>query len=275
LSCDQVLEDYVYAQLGGVNWYGFIRRYSGPEPFDLGLSLCCGEGAVERNLVRYGVCRACEGIDISPQALTYAREAARKAGVSTITYRIADVEKVKLEPERYDLAAGWMGLHHLKRLGPVFAQLKQGLRAKGIFVVNEYVGPARFQMPGLQAELINTWLQKLPEELRRTPSGEIRDVFLPPTVQQVIARDPSEAFSSDRILPELRRHFDIVAQVDYGGVLLQWVLADLTQNFDPENAEHRAWLQRLYEAEREVLRSGTLPSDFTFIIARKPEGERV
>jgi SAM-dependent methyltransferase len=275
LSCDEVLEDYVYAQLGGVSWYGFIGRHCGPQPLGMGLSLCCGEGAVERNLVRYGICRACEGMDISPQALAYSREAARKAGFSTVTYRVAGVEKVKLEPERYDLAVGWMGLHHLTKLGRVFAQVSRGLRRDGIFVVNEYVGPARFQMPALQVELINKWLRKLPEELRRTPSGQIRDVFIPPTVAEVIARDRSEAVSSDRILPELQRHFVIAERVDYGGVLLHWVLADLTQNFDPGNAEHRAWLQRLYEAEREVLRSGTLRSDFTFIIARKPDGERV
>jgi len=275
LSCDQVLEDYVYPQLGGVNWYGFIHRHCGPHPLDLGLSVCCGEGAVERNLVRTGICRACEGMDISPEAVAYSRDLAQRSGLSTITYRIGDVEKEKLEPARYDLVVGWMGLHHLTKLGRVFSQVERALRPGGAFIVNEYIGPARFQMPALQVELINEWLRQLPEELRLTVSGQVRGVFVRPTVAEVVARDPSEAVSSDRVLPELQERFAIAQRVDYGGVLLQWVLADLTQNFDPGNAEHRAWLQRLYEAEREVLRSGTLASDFTFIIARKRDREGV
>jgi ubiquinone/menaquinone biosynthesis C-methylase UbiE len=271
LSCDQVLEEYVYPQLGGVSWYGYLRRFRGPQPFDLSLTLCCGEGAAERNLIRHNLCRACEGIDISPQAVAHSREAARQAGLTNVTYRIADVERITLDPERYDLVLGWMGLHHLTRLRRVFGQVRRALRPEGVFVVNEYVGPARFQVPRAQVDLINSWLRQLPVDLRRTPSGTVRDTFVPPTVAEVVARDPSEAVSSDQILPELERQFVIAERVDYGGVLLHWLLADLTQNFDRANTEHCAWLQRLYEAEREALKSGAFPSDFTYLIVRKHE----
>jgi SAM-dependent methyltransferase len=188
---------------------------------------------------------------------------------------VADVETLRLPPDAYDLVIAWMALHHVEHVLRLVQEVKRALRPGGVFVVNEYVGPARFQMPGAQASLINEWLMRLPEELRRTPSGEVRDGFTPPTIEEVIAADPSEAVNSDQILPALERCFSTLERTDYGGPLLNWLLHDLTQNFDPENDEHRAWLQRLFAAEREVLNSGQLKSDFSFVIAEKPDGDGV
>ena len=268
LTCSQVLLDYVFPKFGGRDWYDYVRETCCPHPRDLGLSLCCGEGAVERHMIKRQIVRACEGVDISPQSVAVCRAAAEAEGMSTLTYRVGDVENLPLPRDTYDLVVGWMALHHLADPGRVFARVSRALRPDGVFIVNEYIGPPRFQMPSLQAELIDEWVRKLPEELRRTATGIIRQGFTPPTVAQVIARDSSEAIASDRILPELEQQFVITERVDYGGVLLQWLLEDTAHNFDRHNPEHQAWLDRLYEAERDILRRGLLKSDFTFIIAR-------
>jgi SAM-dependent methyltransferase len=223
-------------------------------------------------MIKRQIVRACEGVDISPQSVAACKEAAKANALTTLTYRVGDVEKLALPRDTYDLVVGWMALHHLADPGRVFARVSRALRPNGVFVVNEYIGPPRFQMPDLQAKLIDEWVRKLPEELRRTSTGVIGQGFTPPTVAQVIARDSSEAIASDRILPELERHFVIVERVDYGGMLLQWILEDTAQNYDRHNSEHQAWLGRLYDAERDILRRGLLRSDFTFIIAR-PGGD--
>jgi SAM-dependent methyltransferase len=271
LNSGQVVRGYVFQHyFGGQDWYDYVRQRYCPQPREMGLSLCCGSGVVERQLLKWGICRACEGIDISPQAIAVCRRESEAAGLSTLSYRVGDVERVRLRPGAYDVAVGWMGLHHLQRLSRVFREVRRALRRGGIFIVNEYVGPVRFRMPERQVDLINEWLGRLPDELKRTGSGEVRRHFRPPTGAELMARDPTEAICSDQILPLLRRRFVVREQIDYGGVLLHWLLSGIMQNFDPENEEHRAWLQRLFAAEREVLNSGQLKSDFSFVIAQKP-----
>lgn len=268
LDSPQVLRDYVFPRFGGSDWYAYLRDHYGPRASCL--SLCCGDGAVERNLLHLGVCQSCEGIDISPVAIAGCRSAAEAAGLHTLTYRVADAERLRLSPRSYDLVISWMGLHHLQRPGRVLQAIRRVLRPGGILVVNEYVGPNRFQLPSSQVELINRWLQELPPELRRTPEGGIRERFQPPTMADVLSFDPSEAVSSAAIVPLLKRHFIIVEQIDYGGVLLHWLLQDLMQNFDPGNAEHRSCLEMLYRADRKALSDGYV-SPFTFVVAQTRE----
>jgi ubiquinone/menaquinone biosynthesis C-methylase UbiE len=266
-----VLTDYVFPQFGGLHWFAYLRERCRPIPRQKGLSLCCGDGLVERWLLQSGICAACEGIDISPDAIAVAQREAASAGIGTLTYRVADVERLRLQPNFYDLAVGWMGLHHIDKLSRLLIEVKRALRPGGVLVVNEYVGPSRFQMPSEQVGLINEWLTKLPERLRVTVAGDVRQSFRPPSVAEVIARDPSEALHPDQILPLVRHHFTIVEQTNYGGGLLFWLLCEILQNFDPDSGEDRGWLERFYTAERDAMARGELQSDFAFVVARKPE----
>ncbi len=270
LTWRPVVRDYVFGHFGGVNWYDYVRARYCPQPLALGLSLCCGDGTTDRQLLEKGICRACEGVDISVEAIAACRRQAEAGGLSPVLrYRVADVERVQLLQSRYDLVVGWMGLHHLRTLPHVFKEVRRSLRPDGIFLVNEYVGPARFQMPPRQLELINECLALLPDELRRQPIGQVLREYVPVSVEEVERHDPSEAVSSNQIMPLLEREFAIVERVDYGGALLQWVLLDIMQNFDPECEEHLAWLRRICDFEREAMARGEIGSDFSFVVARR------
>ena len=256
LGVEDVLWGYVFPKLGGKDW---------------SLSLCCGSGEVERNFLRLHLCAAAEGADISPQAIEVCRRVAESAGLADrLTYRVSDVERSRLDSEKYDIIIAWMAFHHLRRLDHVFREVKRALKPDGIFILNEYVGPARFQLPDRQVALINSALSQVPEELRRLPDGRRKDSFNRPLLREIISRDPSEAVRSDRILPCLRRHLAIVEHIQYGGMILDSVLQGISQNFDPGNAEHKAVLLRLFEIEREALQEGGFTSDFAFVIARRP-----
>jgi SAM-dependent methyltransferase len=288
LDSPQVLRDYVFPQFGGKHWYQYVADRYCPQPRARGLSLCCGDGEVERNLVRFGICQTCEGIDVSSHALEVARQQAAAAGFSDrLSYRVADIERARLSPgtsppvrlsargeggaEGYDVIVAWMALHHLRKLRHVFREVGRALKPDGIFIVNEYVGPARFQVPDDRVTCVNSLLLSLPEELRRKPGGaEIKDSFRRPRLSEIIRHDPSEAVSSHRILGELRGRFAVIEQIGYGGTILQWLLEGIVQNFREDDPAHRAHLERLYAAEREVLRSGRFGSDFAFVIAKRP-----
>jgi len=270
LSCPQVLRECVFPRLGGLDWFTFLREKCRPVPRESCLSLCCGDGSVERHLVRMDICRACEGVDISPAAIDVCRQDAALAGLSALTYRVADAETIRLPAASYDLVIGWMALHHIQNLSRLFRQVRRALRPDGLFVINEYVGPARFQAPQSQVDLINEWLHRLPARLRVGSDGQVRDRWVPPSAEHVAGIDPSEAVSSDRILPALEREFMTIERIDYGGGLLHWVLHDITQNFSPDDAEATSWLRRLRDAERDLMERGVLTSDFSLLIVRPP-----
>jgi hypothetical protein len=81
------------------------------------------------------------------------------------------------------------------------------------------------------------------------------------------AVDPTEAIRSSEIIPLLRASFDVIEQIDYGGTLLNLALEEITGNF-AETPEDLAVLQRLFDAERDYLRQGVIPSDFSVLVAR-------
>lgn len=269
LGVDDVLWRYVFPRFGGKDWYRYIAERYCPEPRRLALSLCCGSGAVERDFIKYGLCASAEGLDISAEAIAVCRRAADAAGLShRLAYRVADIERVRLEPDKYDIVVAWMALHHIRRLKHVFREVRRALKPNGIFVLNEYVGPARFQLSERQVALVNAALAEVPEDLRRRPDGSLKDSFVPASLRDIIGHDPSEAVRSNRIIPLLRRSFPSVECFEYGGTILNWLLVDISQNFDSGNPDHQALLDRLYAAERDALAAGGLASDFAFAIAQ-------
>ena len=271
LGIDDVLWRYVFPRFGGKDWYHYLVERYCAQPRPLALSLCCGFGHIERDFLKHGICVSAEGVDVSAEAIEVCRRAAEAAGLSDrLSYRVLDVERAPLEPDTYDIIVAWMALHHLRRLKHVFGEVRRALKPDGIFVLNEYVGPARFQIPERQVDLVNSALAELPETLRRRPDGSLKDSFVRASLREIIGHDPSEAVRSHRILPLLRRHFPSLECIEYGGALLNWLLIDISQNFDSGNPDHQAVLDRLYAAEREALAGGELHSNFAFVVARRP-----
>jgi SAM-dependent methyltransferase len=80
---------------------------------------------------------------------------------------VADLNTLPLEPSAYDLILGNGSVHHLKALEAVFAQIAQALTPQGLFVLNEYVGPTRFQFPQRQKDVIQACWQLLPPAYRQ------------------------------------------------------------------------------------------------------------
>src|SRR6266540_3618703 len=78
--------------------------------FEHGLTLGCGAGRLERDLVTRGICRSFLGIDISEEAIATARDIAAKDNLP-LTYEVADLNFVKLPEKRFDLVAAQTSLH--------------------------------------------------------------------------------------------------------------------------------------------------------------------
>lgn len=154
---------------GAEDWLSYtLRRYFADKlPLARCYSLGCGHGAVERRLARLGAFVQCEASDVSEGAVAAARRAAEVEGLDSIVYTVQDANFLNLPAQAYDAVWAHASVHHFERLEHVFATVANALKPGGLFILNEYVGPNRFQFPPLQRQAIHACLDLLPPAYRQ------------------------------------------------------------------------------------------------------------
>lgn len=254
------------------NWVNFTKRRFFPERVDLALSLGCGYGALERHALQVDIAERFEAFDLAPEAIEVARREAEGAGFGDrVSYGVSDLNVIELEPQRYDAVFVAQALHHIEALEHVLDEIRRSLKNGGLFVVNEYVGPVRFQFPDERLPLMNSLLLALPESHRRNlRTGKIKKEVVRPDEEGVRTVDPSESIRSDEILGAIEERFEIVYRADFGGTLLQFVLADIAGNFDPADERDVALIDLVSLYELTLIEQDVLPSDFTYLVAQAP-----
>lgn len=271
-----VLEEIFQPRVSGdrrKNWLIALCERLGVPAGQRWLSLGCGTAGHELLLARLGLCGSLEAVDLSPVSLEIARAAASAEGLTNITFRQDDLNRIELPADSFDVVLMNMSLHHVARLERLLDQIEAALRPGGWLLLNEYVGPRQFQFPDSQLRLVARLLAALPERLRvDSTTGAVKTEYVRRPPSWWDQADPSEAICSDRILRQIERRFEIVDRRDYGGALLHLLLEHVVQNFDAGRAEDVVWIQALGEIEAVLQESGVVASDFVVIGARTRPG---
>jgi SAM-dependent methyltransferase len=233
------------------------------------LVLGCGEGWLERALARRPEIAAIDAADIAEEAVKRAADEARRQGLDHLSYQVLDLDRDPLPVARYDAVVAHATLHHVENLEHCFPALAATLRPGGVLLYNEYVGPRRFQFSDRQMEIINDLMVRLPARLRVSAlQGWVYPHKERPTVEQMLAADPSESVRSDELLAFTRRHFEILEEIAYGGTLLQHLLYDVVQNFRPGDPWDDSLLELCCLLEERLIAGGALPPDYLIVAAR-------
>lgn len=210
-------------------WFLHLRAWRG-RPFRRALSLNCGNGWVERELVDHGVVESAVGLDIADDLLAQARTA---VGDRPIEYRRHDINRDDLAmigAGEVDLVVNHAAGHHIAGIDRAFRQVCELLPPDGAFVSYDYVGPHRNQYPPSQWDAIWRANEALPPRLRK----RLRYASVP----AMLAADPTEAIHSELILPTLRRYFDLAHERYLGGAIAYDVLTFNDAFFDPAVDTH-------------------------------------
>jgi SAM-dependent methyltransferase len=236
------------------------------------LSIGCGSGALERDLLRLNAFHHCDAIDIAPVAIETARREADALGARSIKYRVEDVEKTDLPAGRYD--AVWFNgsLHHIRELELVCERVRRSLKPNGWLFFNEYVGANHFAFGPQQVEAITHAFALIPERYRVSfvagSFGQVQHRVPLPDPVEVVRTDPSEAVRSQDILKVVEDYFDIQTINACGGSLLQFLLHGIAGNFRQEDPDSMRILQMLFDIEDGLIESRVLKSDFVVVAAR-------
>ncbi len=264
--------NYLVTGSRDVYWVDLIRDQFFPRGHaGDALSLGCGAGHLDRILKDRGFTfRSLTGIDISEPAVRRARELGEQVRLAPVLrYAAEDLNQVSLPESSFDFIYFFQSLHHIEALEHVLTQCRRALRPAGLLLVNEFVGPSRFQWTSQQLEMANQITALLPEELRRDlREGGIKARIERPSLQHMVRHDPSEAVRSSDIEPLLPQYFDVVREWNWGGTLNHLVFQNIAANFDPANAGHRGIVELLIHHENVLVQERVLPSDFKVFVAK-------
>lgn len=183
--------------------------------FGRALSVGCGTGALERDLIQRKICTTVDAFDGSVASLAIARQLALADGsAQSVRYYAADFNDPILPRKTYGAVFCHQSLHHVAKLEKVFRAILYALQDDGYLFIDEYIGPSRFDWtPALLAAAAKVYRTVVP------PNARLFDELVAP----IVPDDPSETFRSSEILPQLKRGFEIVAMRPYGGNLLSLI----------------------------------------------------
>jgi 2-polyprenyl-3-methyl-5-hydroxy-6-metoxy-1,4-benzoquinol methylase len=230
------------------------------------LSLGCGPGDREIEWARLGVFAQITGVDISPEQTGRATRNAKEAGLNhVLTFHVADARQALREAEgRYDVVLALNSLHHFSHLGEIMRLIARALGPGGLLIMDEYVGPSRFQWTSGQMRAANALLAALPERHRTQRDGQVKRRVVRPSRLSMRLDDPSEAVDSSSLMPALQRHFAMLEEHPYGSIL-HLALHGIACNFLAEDDPGTVQALRLcLAAEDQAL--GRLGHDFTYAV---------
>jgi SAM-dependent methyltransferase len=257
----------------------FHQKYVGDGRAIDAISFGCGNGHLERTLLGLGWrFSSLLGLELNPTLVEFARsEVAGLPGGSTVKYRVADLNRLSLEPACADLGVFFHSLHHVEALRRCLAEVSRALRVGGTLLIVDYFGPNRLQRSEAHLKLCDIVLSRIPAayrvDLSRSSKDEIvlkeRCENLP--LDQVVRTDPSEAVRSEDIEGSLLAApgLELVEEKPLAGTILDPLFLDIAGNFRADDPVAQACVRMALSAEEALLRSGAVRSQYRFMVFRK------
>lgn len=249
----------------------FSRKYFSQKKNIKGLSIGCGIGQNELKWIKSINFERLIAHDLSSERIAFAKRQAEREGYSQILhFLISDFFDLEVIDDEYDVIIAEGALHHLKPLNEVLLRIKRMLKKDGYLLVNDFIGPSRFQWTDRQLEIVNGLLAIIPHRYRkRIRSGSIKKRQYKPGRLSMILNDPSEAVESSNILPLLKEYFDILELKEYGGTILHLLMHEIAHNFISNDEKSERILHLCFEVEDLMLKLKEIQSDYVFLIGQK------
>lgn len=227
------------------------------------MELGCGNGAALTEFLNAGFFLNGVGLDLDESRFTNADNHPQ------LRFLAGDVNRVELEPNRYDLIYALQSFHHFEEIDYIMEQVRGALTDRGFFVLDEFVGPRRFQWTNLQLAVTSQILSIMPKNLRWYANGVEKLAEGRSTPEEVMCVSESEAVRSDEIVPAFYRYFEVVQHQKLGGTIQHLLYSGIVHNFPDNDPEVDRLIDSIDGIETSMIDHGMLPSDFVVLIGTK------
>jgi ubiquinone/menaquinone biosynthesis C-methylase UbiE len=209
-------------------------------PFKQAISVGSGQGMSEIKMVEAGIVDKFELYELSSLAVTNGNKLVQEKGISEkVQFIHGNAFEICQKKDFCDLVFWKQALHHMSDTDAAIEWSYSVLKPGGAIVLDEYMGPTRFQFSN-EILQINTKLRKSLDN-RFLVNPWTKDSLLETSVSNtdiddLIAIDPSEAADSGNIIPSLKKHFPEIEIIPTGGMIYHCALNDIIHNLIEENA---------------------------------------
>lgn len=232
------------------------------------LAVGCGDGGHEVAIARRGFAGHVTAFDASPVAIEMARAVAEAEDLP-VDFSVRLFEDFIADPgdeATFDAVLFSGSLHHVLDLEGMLSAVRRVLRPGGLVIVNEYVGPLYQLYPQRQVDVVNRVLSRIPAEFKMSADEQL----VLPTMDMIIANDPSEGVRAPLIPVLLPMYFSAEYERRAGGALLHPIFGHLNANkINDGSPESNSLVAMLIALENELTAAGVLDHDFIFSLFRR------
>ena len=247
------------------------RDVAGERTFYRGVSVGGGAGSKEMTVLESGLVEHFTVFELSDKRIEAGIAAARKRGLeSRIRFEKANALKVVREKGCFDFVHWNNALHHMFSVGKAIAWSRHVLTPNGMFYMDDYVGPNRFQWSQVSLDIASGIRAKLPDRYLRSeadPEKPVPSKIKRPSRLRIIREDPSEAPDSSKILRQLARQFRNPLVRNTGGLVYNLALVHTLHNFSEELEEDRELLRNLMQVDELLLGIPKVDNHYSVAIA--------
>ncbi len=193
---------------------------------------------------------------------------AKDAGVAShLQFLQADFNGWKSQ-QLYDLVIANQSLHHVVELEHLFAQIKSSMHEQSYFITSDIIGRnGHRRWPEAVKELKRIW-REMPKRYRYNHQ-------LKRPQKRFINHDCSigsfEGIRAQDVLPLLVKNFHFETYIPFANLILIFIDRGFGLNFDADNPEDIAFIDRIHQLDEELILAGTIqPTQLMAAMQLKP-----
>lgn len=228
-----------------------------------GVAIACGDMVSEKSFFEKDKkisFSKVDGFDISESSLS------REQCEFNFIPHLVDCNYLILN-DKYDLAIGSHGIHHIYNLDNIFSQLNKSLNDNGLLYMYEWIGPNYLQIPTIN-KIISSILLILffNKKTRTTHMDKTKGLFYIQDKPELF--DPSEACNSENLYPNYRKYFAPIKEVKFGALAYP-IFEGISQNINQDSVSNKSKIKTIYFIESILTKIKIIKPLFLITVAQK------
>lgn len=241
------------------------------------ISIGAGSGEIEIEIVALLMASGhknftLECLDINEKMLARGKEMAEARGFgSHMAFIKADASGWRPSRGEYTLVMAHQSLHHIVELETLFDKISKALVEGGLFLTSDVIGRnGHMRWPEAMEEIDCIW-REMPDRFKYNHALKR---FEERYENWDCSSAGFEGIRAQDILSLLIERFSFEMFLGYGNLIDIFVDRAFGHNFSPENAEDRAWIDRIAQRDDLLIESGTLKPTHIIAVMRPRCGGR-